>query len=481
MKMSFKNYRYSYIVIFLTIFSCSILVEEPDHIIVTDGFYKTEGDAVAAVNSIYNRLATRMYNRDMYIMADLPTDDYKNGQGMPNPFLLDLEFLRMTPENQFVAQTWQDHYDGINRANTAINRIPEIEMDENLKNRLIGEAKFIRGLLFFNLVRFFGEIPIVTSDTRNLSELNVERSSVQKVYEQVIDDLLFASTNLPFVQSGNDLGRATKGSAKILLGKVYLTMKDWDKTIGVLAEVINNQGAYNYGLHENYRDNWNRSTENGPEMIFAVQFMEPPGITHSLMRLSGPRNRVPGFLGNEADIPTLEVYNLFEEGDRRRAATFYTSLDRNGVTYKFPFPFFYKYFDPGNVNSTNISNANVFVLRYSDALLMFAEALNEKNGPEAKSFELINRVRRRAFGSNAFDLVNLTQSEFRDAVFLERRLEFVLEGQRWFDLVRTGRFVQTMRNHTENGGTNVQPHHILMPIPQREIDTNPNLIQNAGY
>jgi hypothetical protein len=469
------------IIIILSLSSCNLLVEEPEHIVVTDGFYKSEGDAVAAVNSIYNRLAVRMYNRGMYIMADLPADDYKNGQGMPNPFLLDLEFLRMTPENQFVGETWNDHYDGINRANTAINRIPEIEMNENRKNRLIGEARFIRGLLYFNLVRFFGDVPLVTLDTRNLLGLNVARSKESEVYKLIIEDMIFASTNLPFVQSGNDLGRATKGSAKILLGKVYLTMKDWDNAISVLAEVIDNEGAYGYGLHDNFRNNWNRSTENGSEMVFAIQFMQPPGISHALMRLSAPRNRVPGLIGNEADIPTQEIFDLFEKGDSRRDATFYTSFERNGITYNFPFPFFYKYFDPSNFNSTNISNANVFVLRYSDALLMYAEALNEKNGPENKAFEALNRVRNRAFGNNNYEFTNLNQSNFREAVYLERRKEFVLEGQRWFDLVRTGRFVETMKNHTENGGNNVQLFHVLMPIPQREIDTNPDLVQNEGY
>ena len=124
-------------------------------------------------------------------------------------------------------------------------------MDENLRNRLIGEARFIRGLLYFDLGRFFGEVPIITSDTRILYELNVECSSVQKVYKRLIDDFLFASINSPFVQPGKYLGRATQGSARILLGKVYLTLKDWDKTIAVLAEVIDNEGADRDGLHEN--------------------------------------------------------------------------------------------------------------------------------------------------------------------------------------------------------------------------------------
>lgn len=460
---------------------CHLLEEDPEHILVASNFYKTEGDAVAAVNSIYNRLYTGMYERSMQLMADLPTDDYKNGIGMDNPFLHALEFGNVTPENQFVSSTWSDHYDGINRANAAINSIPQIKMNEELKNRLLGEASFIRALLYFNLVRFYGDVPIVTQDTRDLNNLNVSRDPAEKVYEQIISDLEFATSNLPVGYSVSDVGRATKGAATILLGKVYLTKKDWGKAIEALGEVINNESIYGYSLLENFGDNWRGGTENGPEMVFSIQFMQAPGNGNVLMLSTAPRNRVPGLVGWEADVPTREVYDLFDPEDERRAATFYTSYDKDGKVYQFPWPLFFKYFDPGRVNATDQSNANIHVLRYADALLMYAEALNEQSGPSPQAYDAINRVRRRAFNDPAYDLANLSQGEFREAVYLERRKELVFESHRWFDLIRTGRFVEVMQNHKENGGTNVQPHNVLMPVPQREIDTNPNLVQNAGY
>lgn len=461
--------------------ACNLLEEDPEHLLVTNSFYNKEGDAVAAVNSIYNRLYSGMYERNMQLMADLPTDDHKNGQGMPNPFLLNLEFGRVTSENQFVASTWEQHYDGINRANTAINRIPDINMDEELKNRLIAEARFIRGLLYFNLVRFYGDVPIVTEDTRNLGELNISRDPVEQVHGQIISDLEFAEDNLPISYPGSETGRATKGAAKILMGKVYLTRKDWPAAVQVLGEVINNEGEYGYDLLEDFRDNWRQSTENGPEMVFSIQMMQDPGNGNVLMRSTAPRNLVPGLVGWEADVPTQEVYDLFEEDDERRAATFYTSYEKDGELYEFPLPLFYKYFDPTQINATTQSNANIHVLRYADALLMYAEAINEQSGPTPEAYEAVNRVRRRAFNDTAHDLANLSQDEFREAVYLERRKELVFEAHRWFDLVRTGRFVEVMQNHNENGGTNVQPHNVLMPIPQREIDTNPELQQNPGY
>ncbi len=267
----------------------------------------------------------------------------------------------------------------------------------------------------------------------------------------------------------------------MLLGKVYLTRQDWSNAVQTLGEIVNNEATYDYGLHENFADNWNPATENGVESIFSAQFMQDPGNGNILMRSTIPRSRVPGLVGWEADIPTQEVYDLFEEEDERRAATFYTSYEQDGTVYEFPWPLFYKYFDPSQVNATSQSNANIHVLRYADVLLMYAEAVNEQNGPTPEAYEAINRVRRRAHNDTNHDLAGLGQEDFRNAVYLERRLELVMETHRWFDLVRTGRFLDVMQNHTENGGTSVQAHNVLMPIPQREIDTNSNLTQNTGY
>lgn len=476
-----KTYPISFFLIAsLSFAGCNLLEEDPEHLLTTDGFYQTEGDAVAAVNSVYSQLNSRVYERSMQLMVDLPTDDYKNGQGMNNPFLLDLEYLRVTPENQFVAQTWEDHYDGINRANTAINRILDIDMNADLQARLIAEAQFLRALFYFNLVRFYGDVPLVTDDTRTLGELNVSRTSQAQVYEQVVSDLMQAAEVLPANYPDNLAGRATQGAARALLGKVYLTQQDWSRAVQVLSEVINN-GEYGYALHEDFVDNWRLGSENGSESVFTVQFVQDPGNGNVLMRSTAPRSRVPGLIGWEADIPTQEVYDLFEESDERRDVTFYTSYEKDGTLYEFPLPLFYKYFDPTQANATNQSNANVHVLRYADVLLMYAEALNELNGPTSEAYEAINQVRRRAFNDDSRDLAGLDQSAFREAVYQERRLELVMETHRWFDLVRTNRFVETMQAHDENGGTNVQAHHVLMPIPRRELDTNPELTQNDGY
>jgi len=474
-------YLFGLILFALSFSACDLLEEDPEHILVTNNFYNNSGDAEAAVTAIYNRLYSNMYERDMQLMADLPTDDYKNGQGMNNPSLIDLEFLQMNSQNQFVERAWQHHYDGINRANAAINRIPEINMDEGLKNRLLGEARFLRGLFYFNLVRFFGDVPIVTVDTRELGELNVSRSPVDEVYGLILEDLTFAEANLPPIQDNGNIGRATSGAAKALIGKVYLTREDWSNAVNKLGEIVNNEGQFAYGLLDDYRDNWRPGTENGPEAVFSIQMQEAPGNGNILMRSACPRSRVPSITGWEADIPTVELYELFDENDERRDATFFTSYEEEGVVYEFPWPLYFKYFDPSQVNNTSQSNANIHVIRYADVLLMYAEAINELNGPTPDAFDAINRVRVRAFNTEEMALSGLSQRELRDAIYLERRLELAMEAHRWFDLIRTDRFVEVMANHTENGGTQIAPHKVLMPIPQRELDVNPNLTQNPGY
>ena len=455
----------------------SLLTENPEHILVTENFYATEGDALAAVTAVYNQLY--MYERVMQLVVDLPTDDYKNGQGMNNPFLQDLEFGRLAPENQFVATAWEAHYDGVNRANAAITRLPDVRMDEALKAQLLGEAKFLRGLFYFNLVRLFGDVPLVLQDTRNLGDLNVGRESAEAVYQQVVTDLSEAAAALP--DQARQTGRASAGAARALLAKVHLTRGEWPQAVGLLTDLVDNRGAYGYDLLDSYRDNWLQGSEDGPESVFSVQFMQAPGNGNVLMRSSAPRNRVPGIVGWEADIPTQDLYDAFPEGDERRAATLYTSYEQDGQVYDFGMPLFYKYFDPTTVNATDQSNANVHILRYADVLLMYAEALNEVEGPTAAAYAALNEVRRRALNGEAADLTGLDQGAFRRAVYEERRLELAMEAHRWFDLVRQGRLVEVLSAHNENGGVAVKAHHVLLPIPRREMDTNPNLTQNPGY
>ena len=432
----------------------------------------------------------------MILLNDLPTDDEKNGIGMPNQFLVDLEFLRYTSENTFVRDMWSLNYSGIQRANSALNNIGSITMDENVKKRLLGEASFLRALFYFNLVRFFGDVPLIVK-LESLQDALIARTPKDEVYKLIISDLQLAENNLPNTYSSANIGRATSGAAKILLGKVYLTRREFQKSADKLDEVVQNEGMYGYGLNANFKDNWRAATENGKEMVFSVQMMQPPGTPNGQMVLQGPKysvpgGGVPGLVGNEADIPTMDLYNKYISRDTRKSVTF--KLDyvspANGRTYTSSIPLFGKYFEEGQNIAANC-NLNFHVIRYSDALLMYAEALNEV-GNTPKAISVLNRVRERAFGNALNNYALISQAVFRDLGYLERRLELANEGQRWFDLVRTGRLLETMKAHgtmeaqlAESNKTtitaNAKDYQILYPVPQREVDINKLLMQNKGY
>jgi len=479
--------------------SCTddFLEEKPEDRFVIDNFYSSRTDAEAAVAAVYQQLYS-IYERYIFLLNALPADDEKNGLGMPNQYLQNLEFLRHTSENQFTRQMWQYNYSGIARANTAILNIPNINMDEEIKNRLVGETKFLRALYYFNLVRFYGDVPLLLK-LETVEDALGARTPKAEVYNQIIQDLNDAEAALPITYSDKDMGRATRGAAKILLGKVYLTMHEYQKAADKLAEVVENEGTYGYGLHDNYGDNWEPATENGLEMVFAIEFMDPPGNGNSAMILQGPKYSLPGgfsVLGltnsNEADIPTRDLYDRFSDADERKAATFTTDFVSltDGSVHTSTIPIFTKYWEEGESNPNN-SDANMHIIRYADALLMYAEALNEV-GQTDKALEYLNRVRERAFNSTDYNYSNLSADEFRTAVWLERRLELAMEGHRWFDLVRTGRFIERMKEHAAYEASvaesnkveiaqNIQDYMILMPIPQREVDLNEELEQNPGY
>ena len=486
------------LVIMSQLLACSSFLEEnPTDRYVMENFYNDADDAAAAVNSIYGQLY-KIYKRHMYLMADLPTDDHKNGLGMPNSYLINLEYLRHGAENQFVREMWQYNYEGIMMANAAVINIQPIKMDEELKRRLLGEARFLRALYYFNLVRFYGDVPLIEK-LFSLTNIEIERTPKEIVYGFIIDDLLYAEEVLPIEYWETDKGRVTLGASKILLAKVYLTQQQFKAASDKLKEVVEHEDVYNYGLHENYKANWEEITERGKESVFSIEYDEDGVQRNNQMALCGPRYSihqgagVPGLKSaNEADIPTVELFNAFKESDGRKYVTFkmeYLS-PTDGEVYTSRIPLFGKYWEDGQT-TLNRSSVNMHILRYADALLMYAEALNELGQTELATFYL-NRVRYRAFKDESENYTNLDQESFRLAVWNERRLELALEGHRWFDLVRTDRLVERMQQHGVNEAklaeedkteisSNIKEHMVLMPIPQYERNLNPKLEQNPGY
>lgn len=493
------------IIIPVTLFnSCnSFLEENPVDRYVVSNVYTDEPGAIAAVTSIYNSLYP-MYERLMYLVIDLPVDDEKNGQGMPNQYLQNLEYMRYTPNNTFIRDYWRNSYNGIFRANNALEQIPGIEMDETLKTRLINEAKFLRALHFFNLVRAFGNVPLPLGTT--VDQTITARIPLSEVYAQIISDLTDAKA-LPKSYTGSDVGRATGGAASVLLGYVYVTMKNWSAAVTELKTVIENENTYGYGLWDDLKNNYRIATENGKECVFSVQFAEPPSNGNGDMQLAGPKYTlqadygliaIPGIEGcNEADIPAEELYSQYDIEDQRKFIIFSKEFisPLNGNTYKTKIPIFTNHWEEGETVSGN-SDCNTYILRYSDALLLYAEALNE-NGDPANAYTHLQRVRSRAYKNDPKGNLQgaKTQDNIRALVRQERWQEFAHEGKRWFDLVRWGILKQRMTDHANNefalGGyeshkkkeiiANFKDAMTLMPIPQEELDANQLLEQNPGW
>lgn len=465
------------------LFSCNKLTEDPKSTIVQGQFYKTQNDAISAVTAVYSSLNTDpggdfpMYGRQLYFVTDAATDDETEGNAASNPDVRAMGTITYIANNNRILGNWTQHYRGIDWANVAIDNITTMQIDTTLRNRLVRESKFIRALLYFNLVRLFGDVPLVLHQAANISETKVSRTPAAQVYAQIISDLKDAE-NLPATYSGNDIGRATSGAAKALLAKVYLTQKDWADAKAKLLEVIN--GPYGYGLFSNYADVFNKSTKNGKEHIFSVQFLSNSGANNSRDRImtdvfSGFGSKIP------PDLPVdSTLYKSFAKTDTRKNVTYFTSLTNpaTGLPYKFKYIGLRKFVDTTELLTPVESGINFPVLRYADVLLMYSEAVNELSGPTTDAYGTINQVRERA---RLPDLTpGLSQSDFRDSVYRERRWEFVQEGQRWFDLVRTGRLVESVKKVPAKAAV-ISDKDNLFPIPQAEINVNPSLTQNPGW
>lgn len=482
----------------LGLFSCRNLLEEnPKDQVFVENYFQTENDAVAAVNSIYAVLNSTsspptfggVYHSSYWVVAGLASDEMENRQ-VGNADLDQLETFTHKPVNSFLYDIWRNAYKGISNANFAIEGIPRVNMEEGLKNRLLGEAHFLRAMLYFDLARLFGDVPLVLSLN---AEVTPSRAPAGQVYDQAIQDLQFAKQNLPpSYPAGQGLGRATLGAANALAAKVYLTRGNWQECINHCQAVMS---SGNYSLWEDFAEVFRLDNENGKESIFnvgfgtannSISFWEVGQFNVRLLprELSG---QIPGVNAQGWQVATRYLYDSYDPQDRRRAVTLLTTINNVDGTTTTVEPHIQKYWDRIGEPAAGNTDNDFPYLRYADVLLMYAEALNEQNnGPTAEAYQAINSIRKRARfnGTEELpilpDLSGLSYQEFRDALLRERLWEFVAEGHRWFDLVRFGKLQEQAPK--AKPGVQPQPFHNIFPVPQEEIDLNPNLLpQNTGY
>lgn len=447
-----------------------------------DNFFFTEEDAVTSVNAIYDALGdVDLYKSSFWLIQDIASDDCDALSTWNNPNAQQFDQYSIQTNNNYLAGIWRASYQVIARANLSIVNIPSISMDEDLRERLLGEARFLRALSYFNLVRMFGDVPLVLEPESDIDNYLVPRTDRSIVYDSIISDLEIAAGSLPRTFAGPNLGRATRGAALGQLAKVYLTLEEWDLAAST-AKAVMDLGVYS--LWDDFKDNFREVNKNGKESVFEVQFYSEEQPENAQIVISGLPSIYAFPAGVGIILPTEDLLQTFETGDYRYDVTFFEEYFYFGNnTFD---PHIWKHWDQDVYppDETGSSGANFPVMRYSEVLLIYAEALNEANqGPTQEAYDAVNALRIRA--RNGDDGVlpeysGLNYQEFREAVWKEKRLETVNEGHRWFDLVRTGRLIEKI-NEAKGDKANPQEFNYLFPIPQRERDLNDNLTQNDQY
>lgn len=468
--------------------SCSDFLEQnPQTDLSENDFYKTADDILSAVNGAYSSLQEGDIYGNWYVFGEIPSDNTRNQLSGSVTTQNEFDQFYIDTQNSMIANFWKAAYKVINRTNTILGRIDGIEINTELANRYKLECKFIRALMYFNLVRVYGDVPLVLKEISISESYDILREPKENVYNQIIADLKEAQ-DLPVSYSTAEDGRATQGAAKALLANVYMTLHKYAEAETILAEIIN---SGRYSLLENtpgslnidgYKNVFSPVNHNSKEGIFEIQFLKGGyGEGSNYANNFAPENSgtnvvaVGGTGGN--NIPEMDIYNAYEEGDLRRdfsmSLGYYDNRKNNEWVES---RYVCKFMDVPYQN--NDASNNYPVIRYADVILMYAEALNQ-NGKTAEACKYLNMTRRRGFGyqtteTSPVDLQTTDKAQFALMIEQERRVELAFENHRWFDLIRTGRAVEVMRSK----GFSLNETNLICPIPQKQIDVNPKLTQN---
>ena len=521
--------KYILITFFLISYSsCDDFLDESDPSSITlDDFYQTPEQAVEAINGLYEIIQDRpFYGQSMNMLKidELRGDDIR----VPvDPWNANSELMfeqfTFNATDGTIKSIWELMYRGINRANLALESIPDIMMDETLKNRLLAEASFMRAYFYFTLVRLWDGVPLTTKSSEGLNNANLSNETTENIYALIESDLAFGAgrtssyEGLDLSYDGDDLSRVTRGAALGLLARAYLYQAKWAEAAQAARDVTT-LGQYN--LEDNYPDVFDYEKKyTNTEVVFHIDYHGDKSVINRAAIYTEPRgyfvNEVrlnSGRSGRARYAATWNGFNAFDEpGDSRKDYIFiyptFTSWTRdpegNSQTEVidisdpglFPpsgsTPFIRKYRienqDGDNAPRGNANNAWP-VIRYAEILLILAEAINESNnGPTGEAFEAINQVRRRARidtgnPTHVPDLAGLDYNGFQEAVYKERRLELFFEGHRVPDLIRTGRYNQVTASK-DGEAYFWEEKFRLLPIPQIELDLNQNenFRQNTGW
>lgn len=434
--------------------------------------FKTKDDFDLAVNAAYTSLYT-IYHPEGAV-------SYVNEQMSDNAIMFNISGIQadkwqfkdysLMTTNTMVYQFWQDYYKAIFNTNIVLNKIETASLDATYKDDVKAQMMFLRALYYFHLVQIWGDVPLVTTPITGDEAYSVLRSPKAQVYDQIKKDLLFAIDKLPLASAITKLGKASKGAAQTLLGKVYLTQGDKTAAAAILKDVYTSN---QYTLLPTFASLWGPDVKNTKESIFEIQYLG--GSTSApysrYYQTFYPNNNFLGFYGSGMNQVTDDLYNEFEPKDPRRDQSIALGYN-NGNTFiaqKYPIKWTHTSAVLGGGNP--LSNNNFMVFRYADVLLMLSEATGDP--------VYLNQVRARAglakFGESGYP-TNL-YSSLDLAIEHERRSELAIEFHRWFDLKRTNRAITVLAPK----GKAITADKLLLPIPQIVRSQNPNVTQNPGY
>ncbi|MCU0355167.1 MAG: RagB/SusD family nutrient uptake outer membrane protein [Cytophagales bacterium] len=458
---------------------------------VSPTFFATSEGAVKATNAVYWQLRQWPTHVFAFIaISSFTSDDADKGSEPGDAiFMNDFDnFTTLTPTNFILNDFWTGQYDGINKANQVIERVPAIEMDDTLKNRLIAEARTLRAYFYFNLVRAFGGVPRITQAPK-AEDRPQPRATAAEIYQLIEQDLTAAIPNLPekSAYAGTELGRVTKGAAKGWLAKASMYQGKWADVLRLTDEII---ASGEYDLSTPYNVIFTEAGENGRESVFEVQAAALPqcggGSQYAEVQ------SVRGQLGWGFNTPSEDLLtNGYEPGDPRRQLTILSrgetlpdgfAVAASAPNAQYNQKAYIEQSAPRSPCGIGDGGKNIRLLRYADILLMNAEAANQL-GNTAKALASLNAVRARARGNTPNVLPDVTfqsQEQLRAAIWRERRAELAMEHDRFWDLVRQGRAGQVLRAVGKTGF--VDGKHELMPIPQTQIDASGGVLtQNPNY
>lgn len=486
--------------------SCqNLLNKQPQGEISTSNAYQTKADAIKAVTAAYRPLQPNMWYGPFpgsyggymqWVFGDIASDNaVKGGESASDQqYAYAISHFTVTPTNQAVKDAWADLYVGVHRCNLVLDHVPNIKMDSKLKARLLGEAHFLRGYYYFQLVKLFGGVPLVLKS--NVSSYNIPRATEQKVYQQIISDLEAADKVLPMKSqySASNMGRATKGAADAYLGKVYLYMHNYPEAEKWFKKVID---SGQYSLAPNYLNMFRLSGQHGPGSIFEVDYAY--SSTYDVTNRATVAHGSRGMYGWGFVCPTQSLVNSFAKGDPRKKETVYQNgdtlsdgqvanvgnsptgyLDRKAYLPKNEFP-------PNG--SAQSSGRDEVLMRLGKVLLWYAEAANEDGHTQA-ALKALNEVRARARQGHPNVLPNITvtnKDSLRHIIWHAERDEYALEHERFFDLVRTGRAATVLHDfakkyNTTKGENYKKGVNDVFPIPENDISLSHGVLkQNNGY